>query len=281
VPAQLTYPGVYIEEVPSAVRTITGAATSIAALVGRTARGPVNEPLVLTSFGDFERRFGVLTRLSMLPFAVRDFFNNGGRQAIVVRLYIAGADPDSATIDANGLLLRAASPGSWGNALRARVEFGPGVVSPDLADQWAPEFPGITEDDLFNLIVRDTSPGGATEEYRNVTVVDSPRRLDAILENLLARTFAIAPEGSVGHSKASAHALDGLTDFESRDGGHSSRLSGRALFDLLRERVDHVATEPLNLGGCGVGLALGDGQLSLTLRLGDAVPHVLALRGIR
>ena len=183
MPAQLTYPGVYIEEVPSGVRTIAGVATSIAAFVGRTARGPVNEPFMCTSFGDFERIFGGLTRLSALPFAVRDFFNNGGRQAIVVRLYVAGADPDSATIDANGLLLRAASPGSWGNALRARVEFGAGLVSPDLADQWAPEFPGITEGDLFNLIVHDTAPGGATEEYRNVTVVDSPRRIDTLLEN--------------------------------------------------------------------------------------------------
>ena len=183
MPAQLTYPGVYIEEVPSGVRTIMGVATSIAAFVGRTARGPVNEPFMCTSFGDFERRFGGLTRMSVLPFAVRDFFNNGGRQAIVVRLYNSGADPDSATLDANGFLLQAASPGSWGNALRARVEFGTGFVSPDLADQWAPEFPGITEADLFNLIVRDTATGGATEEYRNVTVVDSPRRIDLILEN--------------------------------------------------------------------------------------------------
>ena len=112
MPAQLTYPGVYIEEVPSGVRTITGVATSIAAFVGRAARGPVNDPVFLTSFGDFERSFGGLTRLSSLPFAVRDFFQNGGSQAIVVRLYNAGADPAEATIDANGLALRAASPGT-------------------------------------------------------------------------------------------------------------------------------------------------------------------------
>jgi phage tail sheath protein FI len=183
MPQQLTYPGVYIEEVPSGVRTITGVATSIAAFVGRTARGPINDPVMLTSFGDFERRFGGLTRLSSLGFSVRDFFQNGGSQAIVVRLYKAGADPETATIDANGLHLRAASPGSWGNALRARVEFGSGLVSPDLADEWAAEFPGITENNLFNLIVHDRMPGGATEEYRNVTVVDSPRRIDTMLEN--------------------------------------------------------------------------------------------------
>jgi len=182
VPAQLTYPGVYIEEVPSGVRTITGVATSITAFVGRAARGPVNEPITVTSFADFERRFGGLWRLSSLGFAVRDFFQNGGSQAIVVRLYNEGTDDAHATIDANGLALRAASPGAWGNALRARVETGSSFVSPDLAAQWQTEFPDITTSDLFNLIVRDTATG-ATEEYRNVTVEDSPRRIDTLLEN--------------------------------------------------------------------------------------------------
>jgi Bacteriophage tail sheath protein len=183
MPAQLTYPGIYIEEVPSGVRTITGVATSITALVGRAARGPVNDPITLTSFADFERRFGGLWRLSSLGFAVRDFFQNGGNQAIVVRLYREGPGAPTATIDANGLALRAASPGSWGNALRARVELGAdGYVSPDLADQWHNEFPDIATTDLLNLIVRDTATG-ATEEYRNVTVEDSPRQLETILEN--------------------------------------------------------------------------------------------------
>ena len=41
--ATLTYPGVYIEEIPSGVRTITGVATSITAFVGRAFRGPTDE----------------------------------------------------------------------------------------------------------------------------------------------------------------------------------------------------------------------------------------------
>ena len=58
----LTYPGVYIQEVPSGVRTITGVATSITAFVGRAAAGPTDEPVTLTSFADYERRFGGLDR---------------------------------------------------------------------------------------------------------------------------------------------------------------------------------------------------------------------------
>jgi len=42
MPQTLTFPGVYIEEVPSGVRPITGVATSITAFVGRALRGPVD-----------------------------------------------------------------------------------------------------------------------------------------------------------------------------------------------------------------------------------------------
>ena len=55
MPVSPTYPGVYIEEVPSGVRTITGVATSITAFIGRALRGPVDEPTVINSFADYER----------------------------------------------------------------------------------------------------------------------------------------------------------------------------------------------------------------------------------
>src|SRR5215217_6321917 len=87
MPTTPTYPGVYIEEIPSGVRTITGVATSIAAFVGRTRRGPVNEPVIVNGFGDFERVFGGLWEESPVSHAVRDFYLNGGSQAIVVRLF--------------------------------------------------------------------------------------------------------------------------------------------------------------------------------------------------
>src|SRR6516225_2935674 len=87
MPATLTYPGVYIEEIPSGVHTITGVATSITAFLGKALRGPTGDPVTITSFGDFERIFGGLHRDFTLGYAVRDFFMNGGSQAIIVRLY--------------------------------------------------------------------------------------------------------------------------------------------------------------------------------------------------
>jgi phage tail sheath protein FI len=84
---QVSYPGVYVQEIPSGVRTLTGVPTSVAAFIGRTARGPVNVPVVINSFGDFERTFGGLWVDSTVSFAVRDFFLNGGGQAVMVRLF--------------------------------------------------------------------------------------------------------------------------------------------------------------------------------------------------
>lgn len=95
MPVALSYPGVYIEEVPSGVRTITGVATSITAFVGRALRGPVNEPIRIGSFGEFERIFGGRWKDSYLAYSVRDFFQNGGGEAVVVRLYNSGLKTDT------------------------------------------------------------------------------------------------------------------------------------------------------------------------------------------
>jgi hypothetical protein len=87
MPVTPTYPGVYIEEIPSGVRTIVGVATSITAFIGRAKRGPVDDPVTINGFADFERIFGGLWNESRLGFAVRDFFLNGGGQAVIVRLF--------------------------------------------------------------------------------------------------------------------------------------------------------------------------------------------------
>lgn len=95
MPSSLTYPGVYIEEIPSGVRTIMGIATSITAFLGRAARGPVNEPIIVNSFSDFERTFGGLGIEYPMSYAVRDFYLNGGSQAIIVRLFRDSKDKEA------------------------------------------------------------------------------------------------------------------------------------------------------------------------------------------
>jgi len=86
MPVQVSYPGVYIQEVTSGVRTITGVATSIAMFVGRTAEGEIAKPKLLFSFSDYERAYGTNTDVSEMTDAVRLFFLNGGQQCWVMRI---------------------------------------------------------------------------------------------------------------------------------------------------------------------------------------------------
>jgi len=184
MPTPLTYPGVYIEEIPSGVRTITGVATSITAFVGRTLRGPVDEPITINSFSDFERNFGGLWVESTLSYAVRDFYLNGGSQAIIVRLYGAPQPKENAKskLKVAGLTLEASYQGGWGMNLRATVDTN---VSEEVAIRMGlnPSDPAKTNEQLFNLTVRDTSPGGAVERFLNLTVIpNKSRSIDKVLK---------------------------------------------------------------------------------------------------
>ncbi|MEK9141321.1 MAG: phage tail sheath subtilisin-like domain-containing protein [Nitrospirota bacterium] len=119
MPVQPTYPGVYIEEIPSGVRTITGVATSIAAFVGWVSKGPTDRAELVLSWSDFERKFGGLDARSLLGYAVSQFFANGGQRAYIIRLVMNGSataadNAQSGTVTLDGkLAVTAKSPGLW------------------------------------------------------------------------------------------------------------------------------------------------------------------------
>ncbi len=211
MPVAPTYPGVYVEEIPSGVRTITGVATSITAFIGRARRGPVNVATTLHSFGDFEKAFGGLWVDNALGFAVRDFFLNGGSQALVVRLYHAAPAPDGgaapaakASLAVGDVKLVAASEGKWGVNLRATVDLD------NVSDEIATSL-GVTKADVFNLTVRDSAPGGKTERYLNLTLKDSQRRVDKVLAD---NSDLVAFDGTPDATKTPAAGIDALSTKE-------------------------------------------------------------------
>jgi hypothetical protein len=179
MPVTLTYPGVYIEEIPSGVRTITGVATSITAFIGRAKRGPTDEAKTINSFGDYERVFGGLDLNSTMSFAVRDFYLNGGAQAVIVRLFNPEKNDDGTIkndgktkVKVDALDLEAVYPGLWGNDLRVSIDLN---ASEEVANQIS-----LTKTDLFNLTIKDRN---STEQYLNITVKgESERRIDKVLE---------------------------------------------------------------------------------------------------
>ena len=102
-------------------------------------RGPVNQPLLLDSFADYQQVFGGLWQPSTLSYAVEQFFENGGRQAVVVRVVNGGA-PATISLPCGGetLTLEAQSPGSR-EALRASIDY---------------DNIGPAEENRFNLVVQ-------------------------------------------------------------------------------------------------------------------------------
>ncbi len=164
MPVTPTYPGVYIEELPSTNHTIVGVATSITAFVGYTKRGPVDEPTEVNSFGEFERIFGSLDPECPLTYAVQQFFLNGGSQGLVVR--VAKGAAAAVMVLRNELAggktvleLKARSAGVWGNALRVTIDHD--TINPES---------------LFNLAVTEyvasggSMVAGRSESFRNLTM---------------------------------------------------------------------------------------------------------------
>ena len=126
MPVQPTYPGVYVQEVPSGVRTITGVSTSVAMFIGRTKQGPMNEPVSCLNFSDFERTFSSENPGSEMVHAVRLFFLNGGTQCYVMRIADGAVQASTTLLNEAGagvLTVTAKSAGLIGNSIRLGVSY--------------------------------------------------------------------------------------------------------------------------------------------------------------
>ena len=256
MPSALSYPGVYMEEVSSGVRTLTGVSTSITAFLGSAAAGSTDEAVMLTSFADYERQFGGLALSSPMSYAVRDFYLNGGALALVVRVVGTPVDPEAAdapdpasaatvTLPIEGgetLVLTAASAGVWGGRLSAAVDFGTdnGLPAPDTT--------------RFNLRLRyQPRPGRDEFVFETVNAVSTnatdPRYLPRVLERESALVRALGdveadrPESTVtptaitwvnaigGNDGPPLRAEDLLGNAAARTGMHA--LADADLFNLM------------------------------------------------
>lgn len=179
--ANPTYPGVYIQEVPSGVRTITSVSTSIAAFIDFFREGPLNQPVQIFGMAEFERIFGGLDDRSRASYAISQFFLNGGSEAYVVRVAAEDAtDPlrkaavniMDAGATATVLQVSAQSEGIWGNNLRVSVNH-------DTSDPA----------NLFNLFVaRYDGPGTdanliSSEEFLELSPDDTQGRFVETIVN--------------------------------------------------------------------------------------------------
>jgi phage tail sheath protein FI len=202
---QVSYPGVYVQEVASGAATITGVATSIAAFVGMAKDGPVGIPTLVLGFTDYTRVFSNDVSRGEMTDQVRQFFLNGGSQAFIVRIGSGIVSAFTVLNTATGtptLTLTAVSGGTNGNNLRVAVDY-------------ATNFPELT----FNLTIfqeiTDSSGNTSTanqEVHRDLSMdPNNARYAPTILGNaskLVTATDSLVAAGTTAFSAGATQAAD-------------------------------------------------------------------------
>lgn len=271
-------PGVYVEEIDTGSKPIEGVSTSTAGMIGVTERGPVDVPILVTSYGEYVHWFG--ERLNptdfgthrFLPHAVDGFFTNGGKRVFITRILELGAASRATTplflhqegVPAGTLLTRSASGATsvlfvWDAAAGAIV-----------ANDW----------------VRVGS--GSEAEYRQATAAPAPATTSAILNLPLQRSHAIAANNVEHYAALPGVAVTRTLAGDHAAGGTALTLTGGPgvvadrLMQILRPGPSVTNEEFLyirnavDLGGGNWRVEL-DGALQLAHTNGEEVRILNAL----
>ena len=228
--------GLRLERATELSPTIERLGTARTAFVGRTLRGPVSRPVFLKSFAEFQLIFGGLWQPSPLGYAVEQFFDNGGREAIVVRV-VNGARASTLTLAGAGtpLRLRAVRPGTR-EFLRACIDYD--NVSGELGE--------------FNLTVQRVRVQGTQqvedqEIFGRMSIVPDAERHVA---RLLAESELIELAGEVPAVRPD-RTLDAASGLATRyvcsnaDGDDGAPLTD---YDLIGSDTDKTGLFALDLG---------------------------------
>ena len=286
MPTQTSYPGVYIEEVSSGVRTITGVATSITAFLGRTLRGPLNKAVRCLSHADFVRNYGGSPTGSDLALSLKQFYDNGGSDCYVVRL-ASGAQAAGVSLrnwEAQIVLLaRAKVEGRWGEGLRLEVDYNtpnPGetfnlrVILEEGGTETRELFTGLSMDNSSSRFAPalvsqsseliDLDPGSGLGDLTN----------NASVYNTLAQSFAgySQTRRPLGANIAAIRALlDGLINT-------GSATTARHSFDISVNNSAYVTvnlsqwTTPVLTGFANVAALRADLETRINAALNSLVP---------
>ena len=181
--AEYLSPGVYVEEYDSGATPMQGVSTSTAGFIGLAERGPViGQPQLVTSFADYKRMYGGYLSESgygnarFLPYAVEQFFANGGSRAYIMRA--VPNDAKAASVTSGALKITAANPGAWAEDLRVTVTAASKaktqVMAANGADLTLKNADGFNAGDVVELF------DGKAVAYATIkTVLDKVVTLDA------------------------------------------------------------------------------------------------------
>jgi hypothetical protein len=215
--------------------SISRLATARTAFVGRTLRGPVNRSVFIKSFAEFQHVFGGLWQPSLLGYAVEQFFDNGGREAVIVRV-VNGARSATLTLKAGAqaLQLQALRPGTR-EFLRASVDFD------NIA---ADEF------DVFNLTVQRVRAQGTgqvddQEIFHRLSVSSTDERYfpNLIAQSALVRLIGEMPTQRPDRTLDPASGLATAYVSSNSDGDDGAPLTD---YDLIGSSLDRTGVFALH-----------------------------------
>jgi phage tail sheath protein FI len=195
MPAVFTQPNPAVQADSSDARAITSVPTSVTLFAGWVARGPVGRAHRITNFADYRRAFGGFDARGIMGHVLSHFYDNGGGDALVVRL--VDADATTAGVTHDTLSVSAASPGQWANEFAVRTTR---CASPD--------------GDRFQLDVLDTgSDSAVVESYQNLSVdpSDSQGRFVETIVNASSAVITVTATGTSAPANATG-ALAGGDD---------------------------------------------------------------------
>ena len=177
--------GIELAEQSGTDHAIDRVPTGVAAFCGRTLKGPLNRPIPVSSFAEYTQHFGGLWQPSTLSYAIEHFFENGGREAYIVRVANSARAPTLTLPAGKGRLqLIALNPGSR-EYLRASVDYD-GIVE--------------SEPDRFNLVLQRVRAANSElieeqEIFRRLSVLEETGRSVAaiLMDSRLARVVGDVP----------------------------------------------------------------------------------------
>lgn len=188
--AEYLSPGVYVEEYDSGATPMQGVSTSTAGFVGLAERGPVvGQPQLVTSFADYKRMYGgYLSEAGygnnrFLPYAVEQFFLNGGSRAYIMRA--VPEDAKAASVTAGVLKITAANPGAWAEDMRVTVapasKAKTQVFAANGAELTLKNADGFNPGDVVELFDGKTAAYATVKSVLDkVVTLDAPCALDVV-----------------------------------------------------------------------------------------------------
>lgn len=265
-----SYPGVYVQEVSSGVRTIAGVGTSIALFLGRTGMGELNRPVQCLSFEEYVRHFGAESIGSDVARSVRMFFTNGGTQCYVTRI-AKGATASSVTLTSEAktatLAVEARSAGVFGDDIRLAVSYN--TTAPEATFnlevfRWSRDANGVLKKTL-------------TENYQNLSMnPDHPRYAQELINqgSALIRVRDLQVGSSASGYSQSGFAVSASTAAIART--QWSGLIGKAApANRFRIAVDGNAAVEVDLSTIDFSVAPLDSATNLATNLSTALAKII------